>query len=341
MSNDGSRVSRPKVTQQQIAELAGVSHVAVSYALHRPHLARISADKQREIHELAARLGYQPRRMTTRAIGLFINIDSLKLSSVTNLIAVVNEVLTDRQYSLLLLVSERQRQEPFTIIEKHVDGVLVFGDLASASRLLPETLPQVVLADTDPDQLGPDLDLVTLDTTQMTRQATDYLLGLGHRRFCLILGDSENPYHSHLEAGLRAAATADGVPPSSIQLIKVRHNHQIPEALPKVLAKADSPTAILTASSGKATSALSVLQDMGLRLPRDVSLLSLGDNESLSALRPTVSACLDTDPTIVTKAVDQLIARIKKPGRRDTPLRLVLPGSLIIRDSTGPAPAPK
>ena len=327
---------KPKVTQQQIAELAGVSHVAVSYALHRPHLGRINAEKQREIQEIADRLGYQPRRMTTRVVGLCVSLRNLGLNVVTNTILFANAALAQRQYSLLLLAGDEAHPERFAQIEKTVDGVLVF-DQQLAAQMVPVSMPSVLIADADPQTLAPNVDWIALDIEAAARAATRHLLERQHERLALLTGNEQSAFWEHQKSGFFGAIREAGLPPDAGQVVPVGGSAWVAGALEKLFAAPAAPTALLAGSAGYAAVSLTVLQNAGRRVPDDVSLLALEDGHHLAAMRPAISAHTQIEAAVVEAAVERLLTRISKPARCKEPVRRLLPGALIERDSVAMA----
>ena len=81
---------------------------------------------------------------------------------------------------------------------------------------------------------------------------------------------------------------------------------------------------------------LGACRRLGLRVPEDVSLLAFNDEYPMPHLEPSITAIALDGPACGRAAAELVIERLKHPDA--PPRRIVLPESLVIRRSTGPAP---
>jgi LacI family transcriptional regulator len=91
-------------------------------------------------------------------------------------------------------------------------------------------------------------------------------------------------------------------------------------------------TAIITANDLTAISVLHALQDAGVRVPDDVSLIGFDDPELAAVMRPALTTCRVHRELIGALSVQRLIERASEPAA--PPLALVLDAPLIERQST-------
>ena len=97
------------------------------------------------------------------------------------------------------------------------------------------------------------------------------------------------------------------------------------------------PTAILAINDLLAIGALRAAADLGLQVPKDVSLVGFDDISIGNYLVPRLTTVTKYTRELGKKAFEVLLTRMQNP---DLPRQLILGSAkLIIRESTGPAPS--
>ncbi|HVK05945.1 MAG TPA: substrate-binding domain-containing protein, partial [Armatimonadaceae bacterium] len=98
----------------------------------------------------------------------------------------------------------------------------------------------------------------------------------------------------------------------------------------------DRPTAVFAAHDEMAIVAIRALEEMGLSVPRDVSVVGFNDSGTLAAFfRPALTTVRTPSAALATLAVHQLADLMRRP--EDRPRSIRLPPEIIVRESTGPA----
>jgi LacI family transcriptional regulator len=329
-----------RVTQQDIADAVGVSHVTVSHVLHRSRRSRVSAETQQQILRVAAEMGYTPRDVTTHTVALVIGADDLRSEVTSSILADADTLL--RKHGFRMTVSTLDvasiGQAKNFLNQKTVDGVIFTDWYGKASRrLLPLPVPWVLLADAD--DVGAGVDQVAADTVQTASMVTEYLLARGHKQLCLFTGRAGIGFHERARRGILKALYEVGLPPSCMMAIHddPPRTPDFEEVLVPLLKKSGHPpTAVVTTSFGGAMVAMNRLQRCGFRVPADVSIVSLTDSPRLEALRPAVTSTTAVGFDVVRLAVERLIQKIRQP--ETIPRRLLVPSEMIERESVAPAP---
>jgi DNA-binding LacI/PurR family transcriptional regulator len=107
----------------------------------------------------------------------------------------------------------------------------------------------------------------------------------------------------------------------------------------EILRAKSLPTAIFASNDLCAIGAMDVLEEAGLKIPEDVSLIGY-DNTTLAALRHISLTSINQPGSEMGRtAVDRLSERID--DGRTKPLHDVVAPSLVVRSTTGPPPDPK
>ena len=163
-----------------------------------------------------------------------------------------------------------------------VDGVIVHGPLVTDARmeLLSEIgLPFVVHGRTGED--GGAYSWVDIENRRAFQRATELLIDLGHRRIGLINGREEMAFTHRRRNGYEAALRARGI---SVDHALIRSGEMMEpygySSVREMLALPERPTAFLVASIIPAIGARRAIQEAGLTLGRDISVVIHDDELS-------------------------------------------------------------
>jgi LacI family transcriptional regulator len=171
------------------------------------------------------------------------------------------------------------------------------------------------------------------------RAVTSHLIGLGHRRIGVIGGPREWLASDARLAGHTAAMAEVGVLPSADLL---RHAEPTVEhgrrAAHELLAPADPPTALVGFSDKSAVGALRAASERGLDVPGDLSVTGFDDIDLSRATNPMLTTVRQPLEEMGRMAVS-LLRRLMQ-GHEVEALHIELATDLVVRGSTGPAPAP-
>ena len=137
--------------------------------------------------------------------------------------------------------------------------------------------------------------------------------------------------------GWREALEAAGIEP-------VVHGGEVPTPARRsmtsratLLDRPDRPTAVLCFSDAFAVATIKVAESLGLRVPEDLSVVGFDDSRRATESRPQLTTVHQEMASKGSEAVRVLMA-LMGPDRPDEVERIVLPTSLVVRDSTAPPP---
>lgn len=331
------------VTIKDVAKRAGLSLSTVSRALNKS--GYVSPETQRRVDEAVAELGYQPnwiarslRGKPVHLIGLIMpELVSLYDNTIAQSIATA---LRAHHYGLLLCVTDEDAEIDLSYLkmlqEKRVDGLIYVhplrgGNSAFVRTLAQQGLPIIELHRRREEDL---LDAILADNVQGAYQLTNYLIGLGHRRIGLVLGETELTTGKNRLTGYRQALAEADLPidPDLIRLGSFTHFHGEKGAC-DLLQLAQPPTAILAGSSRILLGVLSTLGQQGLAVPGDISVAAFNDTEWLSLWNPPITVVDIAIDEMAQLAVDLMLRRIVTPAKKYKPTTYLLSTSLIKRGS--------
>lgn len=342
MASRGPR--RPTIAE--IAERAGVSAGAVSYALNdRPG---VSDDTRARILGVAREIGWVPsaaaralRGGDTSTVGLVITREPAMLGIepfFMAFVAGIEQVISDAGYALLLQVTADPARVVRTYREwwsaRRVDGVFLTDleiDDERIGLVQKIGLPAVVVG--DPAFAG-GLPAVGSDDAGAVREAVRRLGALGHRRLGHITGP-ERFVHTRI----RAEAIGVEAERLGLEVVgEISTDYSLgagAEACGQLVQGPARATAIICDNDLTAVGAVRRAGDLGLRVPRDLSVLAWDDSPLCQVSDPPLSA-LGRDVSAYGSDVARALLGLIKDGASVTSAG-ALP-RLVDRGSLGVAP---
>ena len=260
----------------------------------------------------------------------------------SEVVAGIEEVCFDRDFGVFLSFSERDAAKETQIVQnlvrRGVEGLIwqpVQPD-EGLTELLSHTRLPVILFQRSLPVWG--RDALVSDDAEGGRAVMNHLLGLGHRRIALITG-AMFPSHSasQRETAYRAALGAAGL---KVREEFIRDGNYSFEgaygATRALLSFPDPPTAFFCISDRMALGCLSAIQDVGLRVPHDISLVGYDNLELLNYVRPRLTTVDHGGRELGRRMALRLLDRIKNPEL--SPESLASVPRLLARETTGPVP---
>jgi LacI family transcriptional regulator len=336
--NDASRV-----TIVDVANHAGLSASTVSRALNKS--GYVSEEAQRRIDQAIAELGYQPNWMArglrgkpSSTIGLIIP-DILNVYY-TSLARSVASTLRSNDYALILCVSNEDPETDLdylqTLWEKRVDGIIYTHPARGHNSSFVRELANrgVPIVELNRQREKDVLDAILADNLQGAYQMVEHAISRGHRRIGIILGEAELTTTRNRLIGYRRALDDAGiaVDPDYICIGAFSREYG-EETTCQLLQLAEPPTVIFAGNNRILVGTLCALQQHGLRVPEDISLVTFDDAEWLSVANPPITAVDIATDEMAQLAVDLLLRRIACPEREGKPVTYMLSTSLIERES--------
>jgi DNA-binding LacI/PurR family transcriptional regulator len=339
-------MERP-ATIVDVAKRAGVAISSASSALNgRPG---VSDATRTRVREAADELGFVPslrgRSLSSKrayAVGLIVSRDPDVFEEdpfFGGFLAGIESVLGARGYALVLQMSttaqentERYRR---MALDRRIDGVFLNEITIDDPRipLLHELqLPAVAITEARVDWTP----AVVHDNTAVIRELVDYLYDLGHRRFAHVGGPREFLHSCQRRNAWLDALRAHGISESQVTDGDFTYAGGA-AAASKVLSGREHPTAVFCANDLTAAGFQARAIDLGLSVPHDISIAGYDGTALSTYVRPALTTITTSPHSLGATAASLLLDRID--GRIVNNVELEQ-SRLVLRDSTGPAPAP-
>lgn len=334
--------SSERPTIFDVAERAGVSKSLVSLVMRGS--PSVSEVRRRRVLEAAEELGYRPNLMARglaaqRTLALGILVSDLHNPFFADLLDGIQDEAKSRGLRLLTATGRLdpvEEQEAIEgLLQMRVDGLILLSPVAGAELLAAAaaTVPTVTVARYG--EPPPGCDAIVNDERLGAALAVDHLVGLGHTRIAHIDG-GEGASAAERRRGYEEAMAKAGLG----DRVRIEPGTYSGDGgytgMLVLLGDERPPTAVLAANDLAAVGALTALEERGLKVGEDVSLV--GYDDSYLARLPPISLTSVAQPRMEMGrlALDAFERRFEAPGRRAS--KRVVEPRLVVRDSTG-APA--
>ena len=324
------------VTIKDIARRAGVSYSTVSRALNDVSAGR-SESKQR-ILDIAKEMGYVPnqaainlKKSRSFTIGLYFSTISKMTSPM-----VLHDVLTG-VYSVVgskynVVVKGIDMYESGTLNPSFYDGIIVLSQRSEDGAFIEEVMEKDIPVVAICRIVFYDIPNVVTDEAKAMEQAMDHLIENGHRKLAVIEGNPAYDSSKLRHRGWRNSMLKHGLDPDKVPVETGNYRYASGyEAARKLLAREEKPTAILCFNDEMAFAAKAAAQEMGLEVPKDLSLIGF-DNWDMSDYGTMKLTTVERSMSELAKEGTRVLLRRLENGIIDNN-RIYLDNKLIIRDT--------
>jgi LacI family transcriptional regulator len=309
------------VTSRDIARAAGVSQTTVSRVLHDN--PKVKSETRERVRRVLREMDYLPdgiaRAMVTRKTGTIgIVVEDITNPFYPEIVEALCEELARVDHRVMLWNSREsgERSAINAIQQRLVDGV-VFTTAIPKSTVLHQAVRQdwpVVLVNRYVETIA--CDRVTTDNIRGARLIAHYFADWGHERVGLIAGLEEASTAIEREAGFLEGLQERGIEVDGA----LRHPgdyfyKRSYEAMTRLLALPDPPTAVFCANDLMAFGALNAAEAIGAKVPDDVWIVGFDDIKMASWEAFSLTTVRQPILEMVREAVKLLIRRIDSPAR--------------------------
>jgi DNA-binding LacI/PurR family transcriptional regulator len=334
-----------RVTLKDVAKRAGVSFKTVSRVIN--HEPNVAVETYEKVNRAVIELNYVPNlaarnlsRGRARAIGL-VSGWPVNTPFTSTLIEQCLDECNQKGYSMVLfsLGKDIARRIADAYLGKQVDGIVLDTNAAEADELKDQLntlkIPYVII---HPNRkLGhSNASFVSINNIEAAKQATSYLVKLGHRSIGYItyrsgLNQEEERLRGYClaleEAGLPTCK--DWVYEGTDTAFKLGYN-----GASQLISRHPEITAIFTETDDIAMGVVSAVWQMGLKIPDDLSVVGFDDISYATMITPPLTTIHQPIIEIARTAVKLLISRIENPATDH--IDLVMSTQLVVRDTCRP-----
>lgn len=332
------------VTIYDVAREAGVSMATVSRVVNNN--PNVKPQTRKKVYEAIERLGYRPNAVArglaskkTTTVGVVIpDIANANFAEVAR---GIEDIANMYHYNIILCNADKRKDKEIrvinTLLEKQVDGLLFMGGIVTDEHIQAfntSNVPIVLCATTDEKGTMPSVDI---DHETAAYDAVRKLLAEGHVRIAMISGTLQDPANGYARyQGYKRALEESGIAldEALVRIGNYRYESGI-EAAQYFVGLSERPTAIFAATDEMAIGAIHGIQDAGLAVPGDISVIGVDNIRMASMVRPLLTTVAQPMYDIGAVSMRLLTKLMKKENVEQA--RVTLQHELIVRNSVSSA----
>ncbi|MEK5147122.1 LacI family DNA-binding transcriptional regulator [Psychrobacillus sp. FSL K6-4615] len=338
------------ITIKDVAKLAKVAPSTVSRVI--ANSPRISEDTKTRVRDAMDELKYHPNfiarslaSQSTKVIGLVLPHSSgvfFQNPFFSEVIQGLSEGVHDNHYALQMTSGKTEFDSYEGVVQMvqggRVDGIILLYSMIDdkiMEYLTKRKFPFVVIG--KPYDLVDKITHVDNDNYMAAKEATDYIIGLGHRKIGFIGGSPSLTVTLDRLNGYKEALRASDMDIDEDYIIHgdfLREGGQ--EAVKALLRRTIPPTALLVTDDLMAVGVVNTLTEMQIEIPTEVSIVSFNNALFAEMSRPPLTSIDINIKELGYQAASNLIQLLK--NENDPVKRIIIPHTLVIRQSCDVAP---
>ena len=333
------------ITIKEIAKELRLSTTTVSNVIHGK-TKEVSPETIRKVQAFLKEVDYVPNinarnlaQNQSKIIGLVLKtqseryIDLLNDPFVSAMIAGIEKVIRQAGYFMMLYISDDIAEIINQVATWNVDGLLLFWMLDDDGLRVSERYHKpIVCIDTYAEAVEKQYVNIGLNDEQAGYEAAKYLIECGHTRIGFMAETIRVGVDRERFLGYRRALREAGIEYSDRSFFQIRAEaDEVEKSLARLCEKAQQYTAIFCTSDLFAIMLMDALQDRGIRIPEDISVMGFDDNLYGQLHRPALTTMHQDSGYKGALAAQALLGIIK--GEKPEKKEIILEASLVIRDT--------
>lgn len=333
------------ITIKDIAKRAGVSPSTVSRVCNNN--PAISKETRERVQKIIEELGYElPTIQEDLAIPPIRNIgivlppsdrETYENSFYLKAIRGISQICNQRHVATMIITGQDFAEILESVRDLHqsdsIDGFIILYSLPNdivVDYLCEHGLMYVIIGKAG--ELAYQTVCIDNDNLQASRDATNYLYELGHRRIGYIGSTHPYLYAADRRAGYQLGLLLNHLPMRpdySIEMESVNSHAAVD--LKELLKKEDRPTAFVVSDDLLALALERVCAQMSLSIPDDISIVAFNNSLYAQLASPQLTAVDINSYQLGQEAANRILSHMERPGMPAT--KVVVPYRIVERGS--------
>lgn len=337
-------------TINDVAALAGTSKRTVSRVINRSEL--VNEATRTRVQHVIDQLNYSPSRQArglaasrSYLLGLVYDIPTLFTAEVQNGIL---DVCGEAGYELVVHACPTDSDRPIDNVSRFIsranlDGVIVLSPVSEIEGLaeaLDKTACNYIQFTSE--LKGDSWKSVVTDYLPVISDMTHHLVNFGHHDMGFISGPPNTVSSQKRHESFVSALAANGLEmrPETVVEGAFTYDSGV-KAAKELLSLKQRPTAIFAANDEMAFAVIHVANDMGLRVPQDLSVVGFDGTPFSTFFIPSLSTIIRRTDEMSVLGTKKLLALIEDGPDAAQRFETMISPQFVPRESTGPVPTGK
>jgi LacI family transcriptional regulator len=339
-------MTRKKITIDDIARELKISKTTVSFVINgKAREKNISTTLEKKVLAFIDEIGYQPNHFAqglrtgkTKMIGMLVeDISDPFFSAIARM---MEEIAYKKGYKILYSSTENDTQKAKDLIEmyriRHVDGYIIAPPPGIQSELKDLTDDGFFVLLFDRTLPGLEISNVVVDNLESSYRGVKHLIGNGYKNIAMITLLSDQTQMADRESGYIKALDEVKKP---YLLKKIAYHDKRENCIQEIrdfLIIHQEIDALFFATNYLAESGLETLKFLNRRIPEDIGIVVFDDHYLFKLFTPSITAIAQPIKEISEQVIHLMLKSIADPNLKKPVKTLVVPTSLMVRDSSSP-----
>ena len=334
---------KKKLSIVDIANKLNISKTTVSFILNgRAKEKRISEELVEKVLKFVEEVGYKPNSLAkslrtgkSNIIGLMV--ENISDHFFSNIARFIEDRAYKNGYKIIYCSTDNDATKTKDMIamfrDRHVDGYIIappVGVEEDIAALIKDELPVVLF-----DRYYPTLEssYVVIDNLYATYNATQYFIDHGYKNIAFITFESHQTQMQARLDGYVKALKENNLEPHIKEVVFNQDAKFIIEPITEFL-KDQHFDAILFGTNRIGVCGLKVINNMGIKVPEDIAVISFDDYDVFELYSPSITAIAQPIEEISDNVITLLLNKLNTPAHSRKNQQITLKTELKIRGSS-------
>jgi len=333
-----------KLSINDIANQLHVAKSTVSFILNgKAKEKRISDELTERVLKFVEEKGYRPNQLakslsTGKTKMICLMVEKISDYFFSHIAFHLEALAYKNGYKIIYCSTENDPEKTRQLISllraRYVDGYIITppaGIEPEIKALISDNLPVVLF-----DRYLPDVptDYVGLDNYHGTYEAVEYLAKTSVKKIALVTLDSDQTQMTERQSGYLAALKKYRIKPL---ILKVPFENDTERTIKQcVQFIKDNPglDSIIFATNYLALSGIKAINESGLNIPKDISVIAFDDHDVFNIYNPSISAIAQPLDEMAKQLFKTLLDKLENKVRLKDLSKVIIHPELILRGST-------